>query len=130
MIRVLTIALTIIFLGSCSSTQEVLNTDFEKVLFSVKSEVLKGTITVILKNSNEFQCNESNLVGIRLNNEYRDDLTSWYIGCSAGSSEFKGYLTVIPICNEKNMNHKLTIKLRKGSDEFEELITFDLDKVL
>lgn len=76
------------------------------------------------------KCNETNLVSVRLNGEIRADLVQFYKGCSASGTKTHGFLNVIPLCNERNTNHKLTVKIRYSKEEFEDVMTFDLDKIL
>lgn len=122
--------LLIIILYSCSAANKVQHTDFDQIIFSEKSEVLGGTITIILKNSSDLHCNESNIIGVRLNGKVSDDLVMNFKGCIVSGNSEKGYLGVKPLCNEKNKNHKLTIAHRIATDEYTEITTFDLDEIL
>lgn len=128
--KTIILALTCFLLASCSTLNKNVTKKDQFILFQETSDKLKGEITVVLKNSSKLKCDESNLIGVRIDGQINKDLSAWYTGCVALASQEIGYLKVKPICTDHNSIHELTIKIRRENKEYEELITFDLNKVL
>ena len=128
MIKITFVILILSILPSCAIQKKTTQKEF--VIAKEYSEILNGEITLIIKDSEKLNCNQDNLIGVRLNGEINHDLLLNGVGCVIMGTNEKGIFSIKCICNENNKNHGITITLRQENQEHKVVAKFDLNKLL
>jgi len=115
-------------LSSCAIQKNIAQN--EHVIAKEYSEILNGEITLISKGSDHLNCNEGNLISVRLNGKINYDLILSGVGCVINGTKEKGIFSIKCLCNENNKNHSLTITLQQENLEHKVVAKFDLNKIL
>lgn len=128
MMKTIIVFLILSILQSCAIQKKSAYNEF--VIAKEYSELLTSEITLISKDSEKLNCNQSNLIGVRLNGKINSDLILNGIGCVISGTKEKGLFSIKFLCNENNKNHELTITLKEENQERIVVAKFDLNKIL
>lgn len=125
MFKITFVSLFLVFTSSCSLNKKY--TEETYVLAKEYSELLKGEITLISKDSDKLHCNQVTFIGVRFEGKINQNLMLNSIGCVITATNEKGTYSIRYICNDKNEKHQLTITLKQVNQV---VANFDLSKLL